>query len=275
TTIAASEEMCSLYDTLGQGAARLMVQNLGALVNRVNSNSSCGFENLFKKANPDTVAGSSGELGSMSWVVKGCGIGDSNPSSLSTDCKGNTTWTLGRADIDATRFVTGIRKKEFLNTFFDSITPNSHESVRFQITAKGFQGFSAYSVKLGANAPEVALQLNSGEVSASVKPIMGERKSALGTFDIPTPVAEISQITVTNANVTLFKSGMQFNFNIPRASLEAFNGTLGAQSNRITGTLAVDDHELVIDQGKLDPLFDQAKFDESYACTADLRSVIR
>ncbi len=273
--IARTEEDCSFYSVLAEGAARLLVQNTGAVASAVNADSGCGFNNLLVQVTPDDVQGKAGEMGSMTWSVKGCGVGGTSPTAGQTDCTGTTPWTVGRATSDTTRVVTGLREKKLLGTFVDSIIPASPDAVTLKVANAKLEGFSAYSVKKGATKPEASLIVHAGTLSATVRPILGERKSAPGTFDVQTPVAELTQVKLTNADVTLHNGDMQFRFNIPSATVEAFNGTRGAKSNSISGSITVDDHPLTLAPGPLNPAFEQAAFDQSYACTSDLKAVIK
>ena len=130
------------------------------------------------------------------------------------------------------------------------------------------------TIAAGSTAPTGRLIIHSGTLSAVVKPVLGERLSALGTFDVPTPVSSISEVKLTNAKVTLESGAKRFNFTIPTANLKAFNGSFKGSTNFLEGSIQLDDAMVTLPSMPLNPDFSQAALDSSYACTMDLKSVV-
>jgi hypothetical protein len=248
------------------------VQSVGAIGSMVNRDTSCGFDATFVKLRPQTVVGDAGELGSMSWQIDACELGGSSPVEIDQDCSGGRRMMSGTVSIDATRTVTGLREKRLL--VIDSIIPKTRNAVTVELSSVLLNQLASYSLPAGTNTPTAKLTVHSGTLSAVVKPVLGERMSEPGTFDLATPVSAMTQITLTNARVTLNSGAKTFVFTIPSARLDAFNGTFMSSSNSLAGSLQVDGKMVTIDPMALNPDFDQTAFDASYRCTEDLRAVI-
>jgi hypothetical protein len=274
--IVESDAECSFYKTLGEGAARLLMQNLGTIASLVNSDSGCGFENLLVKLDPDSVVGDEGEIGSMSWSVAGCEVGSTDAKVLQTDCLGTKRYVKGHATASVYRKVVGVREKVLLSTFIDSIVPNAPNAVALTVTNATLDSFMAYAIPSGQTKAPAALLIHSGRLVGKVVPILGERASDLGVFDIKTPVAQLSTVRLRDADVTLFSGAKRFRFTISDARIStAYAGTWQGYSNSITGSVPVDGQVVSFSNIALDPAFDQSKFDQGYACTDDLAELIR
>lgn len=270
--VPASEAECSFHRVQAEGAARLLVLNAGTIASMTNANSSCGFEATGVKLSPDVVVGSSGEQGLMEWSIESCDIGDSSPVKLSTDCLGGSKHAIGTARVDATRTVTGIREKILL--FVDSIVPNDPQSVTIRLDAAHVTEFAAWTLAPGATEPQGTLTLHSGLVRGTVKPILAERESEPGTFDVQTPVARLNDIVLVDGDATLRSGTKTFRFTIGNARLSAAAGSFMGLGNLVSGTVEVDGVPVEVGPMPLDPSFKQGTFDESYACTDDLKALV-
>jgi hypothetical protein len=122
--------------------------------------------------------------------------------------------------------------------------------------------------------PRRSLTIHSGTLSARVQPILGENRRSRGTFDIPTPLARLSDITLTNAPVTIFNEGMTLKARVEATRLDAFNGSYRGERNTIRGHIIIDGQRIDMPPQDLDPEYDQAAFDRRYACTDDLRGTV-
>ena len=173
----------------------------------------------------------------------------------------------------ATRKVTGQREKVL--SVIDSISPRSRDAVTINLGPVSLEGLVTYSI-VGAGAqPAGKLTLQRGTLSAVVKPVMGERASKPGVFDISTPVSSLTDVVLTNAEVTLEAQGKRFNVAVPSARLSAFNGSYNGSSNALQGAVTVGGTVVTLPPGfKLDPAFEQATFDTNYLCTDDLKGVV-
>jgi hypothetical protein len=174
--------------------------------------------------------------------------------------------------VTATRYVSGERTQ--MIGVIDAIEPRDREAVEIVLTNVALDGFSVELWSSGASAPRGTLTLHSGALTGTVMPIMGEMASEPGRFEVATPVAILSDITLNNAAATLVSDGMTFNIAFDDVQLNAVNGTWGELSNTIAGSLRVNGETVVLDPQPLDDAFDQAAFDQAYACTEDLLEVI-
>ena len=270
-----SEAACSFDRTLAEGVARLLIQTVGTAAQLINGDQRCGFGALPVLLKPTDVVGAPGELGSIRWAVDDCKLGGEGLArKRDTDCDGTTTWTQGVLTTHASRVVQGMRIK-VPGTFVDSIVPSSPSAVTLQLSGASLNEFQAYTVKRGASGPEATLVIHSGWLAATVEPRLGERRSDPGNFSVPTPGARITEVVLTNAEVTLAQGGARFRLTIPSASLEAVAGTSEGRGNRLSGKITLDDREVVLGSLPLDPAFQQASFDRGYECTADLAALHR
>jgi len=274
--LAQSDAECSLDKTIAEGAARLIVQSLGIVTSAVNEDDDCGFESNL--TDPDQVFGNPGQIGKILWSIARCNIVralDRVNRPASEDCIDGGNYYEGNFVADARREVRGIRSDIviFILRFF-SIAPHNRDAVDIFIDRVEFSDFKAYARKAGEITPRRALTFHSGILAAHVHPIMGENEDDRGTFDIPTPVARMRNIRLRDAPITLLNEGMRFKATIDAADLYAFNGSYQGERNTISGTIVVDGKTFYLNDQPLDPDYDQQSFDESYACTRDLKSLI-
>jgi hypothetical protein len=257
---------------LGQGAARLIVQTAGEAAVRITSDTSCGFGALLVKADPAMVVGGDGEQGSMTWHVDGCAVGASSQTNFDPDCQGGTDTIQGTLTVSATQKVTG--KRQVILGIVNSITPNSSQSVTITFDKADMTDLAAWYLPGGGAAPPGKLTVHHGTLTGTVQPVTAERKSAPGTYDVATPIASFSNLSLTGAAVTLNADHKTFNLNIDSAQLTAMNGHYMGQGNFISGTISINGHLVTLPQMGLDPSYSQDKFDASYACTADMTAVL-
>lgn len=270
--IPSSDADCNFSKTLGEGTARLLVQSIGTIAGIINGDDSCGFEAYLVKMLPDEVIGDSGEMGSMTWSIDDCTIGSSSVVIDAEDCNGAQTYIGGYATVDATRTVHGEREKVLF--LFDSIIPKEHQAVQLSLDNVELSELVSYSIPGGESEPLGKLTIHSGQLSAVVEPILGERSSEPGSFEVTTPVAVFSDIKLTNAKATLESEGNLFVLDIADSHLSATNGKWNASTNTLSGTIRVNGSDVSFDQIDLNPDFVQSSFDDSYECNDDLMSVI-
>ncbi len=271
--VPASDAQCNFHQVIADGAARLVIQTVGTVATMVNGDSNCGFEDqLGVLIFPSDVQGNPGDMGSMTWDVSGCTVGDPNLQTLSEDCSGGATFYQGTADVNATRTVLGERTTQFL--IIDAIEPRNDESVTIWLDNTALHEFVTYPLAAGESEPIGKLTIHDGTLSATVEPATGARADDTQTFDVPTPVARISNVHLRNAHATLEAQGKTFEIEIPDTDLSAVNGSLDGVTNQISGTITVDGDTLSVGGG-LNPTYDQSSFDDSYACTDNLAAVVQ
>jgi hypothetical protein len=196
---------------------------------------------------------------------------------IGTDCLGTREFQSGIAAVSGMRHVDGMRHDINLGLLtIHSITPNTPESVKVQLTNVVFNELSDYSLDPNQTSPSRAITLHGGSMSALVEPITGEEAMTPGTFDIATRVARLQSVNVTNAPTTIVYLGKTFNVHVDSASLSAFSGSYArtGEKNSINGSITVSGSTFTLDHAPLDPAFDQMNFDASYACTPNLKAPI-
>ncbi|HEY4221254.1 MAG TPA: hypothetical protein VGO62_07920, partial [Myxococcota bacterium] len=266
------DAQCNFHQVIGDGAARLVVQTVGTLATLINNDSNCGFEDkLGVLIFPTATVGDVGDMGSMTWDVSDCTVGSDQLSTLSTDCDGGATFYQGTADVTSERTVTGLRTTQFL--IIDAVAPASDESVTILLQDVPLHEFVTYPLAAGSTTPVGKLTIHDGTLSATVEPATGAEQSDPTIFDVPTPVARISEVHLRNAHATLEAQGKIFNIVISDTNLSAVNGSLDGISNSIAGDIIVDGDDLS-ESGALNPTFNLGQFDESYQCTDNLLSTV-
>lgn len=271
-------EECSFNKTLGEGAARLLIQSVGEVASMANADNDCGFSTLGVLTNPIEVVGEPGEMGSMSFRIEECALAI-DPDDASTpakeDCLGKETYRGGGFTVTGGRFVTGLREE--INVLFitaDSIVPASRDAVTLTLESVTFQDFVLSSRNPDGSSGDLGvLTLHTGTLTGTVRPVLGENAQS-GAFDVPTPVSALDDIWLVNAEATLQAQGKTFRLTIEEASLDAFNGTYEGRSNEISGSIRVNGETLQLPLQPLNPAFDQADFDARYQCTADLAGLV-
>lgn len=270
--VVSSDAECSLYPFLGENAARLLVEATGRIVSMINADTTCGFEAQSVQLSPSEVIGSDGQMGSLSWDISGCDLGSDQLELEGRDCNRNYTYVQGRAQVNASRTVRGLR--ETILGFIESITPKSRDAIDIELTLSNITEFSTWSIPALGQDPTAKLTIHAGTLNATMHPILGENSGDLGTFDIATPVADFESIEWLNVAATLESDNKTFTLNIARANLTAFNGGWQGVSNTISGDIVVNGEVVLIKPMALDPAFEQLQFDSTYDCTLDLLETI-
>ena len=270
---ATTEAQCNFRQVIGDGAARLVAQSVGTVASMINNDSDCGFEDtLGVLISPTEVVGDTGDMGSMTWEVEGCTVGADQRSVLSEDCLGGATFVQGHAAVNASRTVYGERTTMYL--LVDAIEPRDHHDVQITLVDVALSEFVTYQLAAGQSQPVGKLTIHEGTLSAVVEPATGARADEPETFDVPTPIARLSQVHLRNARATLEAQGKRFEIEIDDTSLNATNGTFDGVTNNIAGTILVDGNVVNIG-GPLNPAYNAAQFEQSYVCTENLAGPVR
>lgn len=271
--VATSDEQCNFQQVIGDGAARLVVQTVGTVASMVNGNEDCGFEDTFGVLMfPTEVVGEPGDMGSMTWDVEACTVGNAQRAVLSEDCLGGATFQQGHANVNASRTVYGERTTMYL--LVDAIEPRDHHEVQIRLIDVALDEFVTYQLAAGQSEPMGKLTIHEGTLSAVVEPATGARADEPETFDVPTPIARLSQIHLRNARATLEAQGKVFEIEIADTALSATNGSFDGVTNQIAGTILVDG-EVVDIGGPLNPAYNANQFEQSYLCTENLAGPVR
>jgi len=275
-TVAQNDAQCDMYQVLGENVARLIALSAGTIAADLNADDECGFEDFWVKTNPDRVEGDTGDLGLLEWNIDGCTMGRSGSSQqqpVSIDCNGRERFWGGSTRIDAQRIVTGMRVDEYW--IFDSIEPDDPTSVEIDLQQVLLTNFEVWEDESGVVSPLRALAIEGGTLSGVVAPITAERADDHGIFDISTPVAQMRNLSLSGAPVTVRAEGMTFKLFVSEANFNAFNGSYNGLglTNELQGYIVIDGVRVDFDTG-LDPAFNQADFNASYVCSGDMRNPV-
>jgi hypothetical protein len=274
--IPSTDAECNFKEALGTNTARLLVLATGAVTSMINHDTSCGYENMLVKISPDDVQGEAGEMGEISWSIDQCELGWNPAHAFEHDCNGGDLMVQGTAMIDTSRTVEGERETMLL--FIESIVPRDPTSVEIRLEHVVFNEFAAFHTHAETGTAQAIMTIHSGTFSGVVQPVLGERASEPGRYDVSVPVvygvSRLANLRLQNADITLTSDGMTFNYHIDDSLIQAFNGTYGEDSNWVRGLVTVDGLEVDVPEVPLDPHFDQAHFDSGYLCTEDLRGLV-
>lgn len=261
---------CSYRRPLAESVARLLVEDVLAIGELAEGDVTCGFSSPGVLLQPVAVEGAPPAEGSVTRRVDRCTI-DAGLAPVPEDCLRVRRITAGTATISGTLVTTGARAQ--LCTGFGCVEdarPTSPGGVVLALDATfGAAGFSAERVPAGA--PSLArLTLLGGALAAEVVPVRGERASAPGVFEVPTPVATIDRLSLSAAPVLLEEHGRRFELVVEAAELRATRGAFAGSANVVTGYVVAGGERVELGSLPLDPGYDPARFDLGYDCTPDL-----
>ncbi len=273
--VPANEAECSFTKVLAQNTARLLIQTAGTIGTMVNQDSDCGFEALLVKTRPVEVVGDNGDVGLLRWQINDCDLGYTPAQVFQTDCNGGELVSDGFVSVDAGRTVRGLR--ESMLVIFDSIVPTDRTSVEIRLDQVNFNEYSVAYNEPSTGVPAGFLVIHGGTLSATLRPVLGERQDDMGNFDVSFPVPSSTSNTlvqVTNLDATLWALGKQFNVRISNANLDSFNGRWRGRENSLRGTITVDGETVDLGEIPLKPNYDATVFRDGYMCTANLAGPI-
>lgn len=263
--VPASDAECSLRPTLLDGAARLTVANFAAVLRAVDKDTSCGFSSpaVLGSFQPTGTLGERG--GSVVWTIsQPCTLDFPTWTTVSQDCNGVLTQVRGRVVVTGTKtvrgFLTGDRDEPAVPTSRDPA------EITLRIAAEDF-------TSKDSNRTD-ALRWASGSITGTVRPRLAQ-DTERGACSISTPVVEFDGLKYTDARVYVQAGAKSFRMLVSDSLLAAQNGTKGNRSNYLRGTFTADGEALLVPldqtQPVLNPTFNQAAFDASYACTPHMR----
>lgn len=248
---------------VGAGVARLTIRNIGTMVSLTNADTSCGFASSAVLGAP-TMTGNVGGQGTLTFTVTDCAI-DSGESKTSQDCDSVVTTTSGKFTISATRTITGT----LTGNPMSPIIPAGPDAVTITVTKATFENFLVTK-----SNSENKLTMIKGSISGKVSPRLAVA-TATGACSIATPHAAFADVSYAmGSDLQVETPGNKFAVTSDGSALAAQNGTNGDHVNELTGTVTVFGKEVpAVESGDtdgLDPDYDAAKFESSYACTMGL-----
>ncbi len=263
---------CSFRQALGIGAARLLVKSFATATSAVNGNAMCGFSAPAVLGAPTNVTGAAGMPGSITWSINACAIGPLPANTtIQTNCLGNPTKAGGTVTLTGTKTVQGLRGMN------PPIIPLARDAGTFDMTNVTFAAFELFELPNDGGMTASSKSTVTGMGSVVVRPIGGEADAGIGTpvYSLTTPVAAIDNLTMASGTMILVSNGSQFEVALTNVSLNAYNGSQFGKSNALSGSLTVDGQPVTIAPNTpLDPAFNQMRFDQAYACTPGLQTVV-
>ncbi|MEW5850456.1 MAG: hypothetical protein AB2A00_16850 [Myxococcota bacterium] len=249
-----------LRPRLADGAARLTVKTFGAVAGIVDKNTTCGFSATSVQG-AATATGTVGGQGAVTFTVTDCDITIPADTAVSTDCAGVETRAGGTFRVSGTKTVSG----RLTGSQTQPVVPSTDSPAVLSLT------ITPTNFKVSSSADVNALTLVSGTLAGTLTPRVALAADT-GACAISTPMARFEDLTYTNGVVKVTSESGTFQLNVGTSTIDAVNGTWDTDSNKLSGSISVEGESFTVpsDLQGLNPDFDQAAFDASYACTPNL-----
>ncbi len=252
---------------VADGVGRLTIRNVGAILQLINDDTTCGFSSAKVKARP-TVMGAAGTHGSVTWVVDGCVLDMKEKTLVSESCSGVATTARGRVEVTATRTVEGLLTGDPENP----VIPGGADAVMIAVDRATLQSFL---VEVAGDTNK--LEMINGSIAFDAQPRLAASKST-GACSVPTKNILFSNVVYQGAMVHVTTEDRSFDVPVPSSALNAVVGQHSGFENTILGKITVWDEAVMLTDkpadAKLDPDYDAARYEESYACTNDMASPV-
>lgn len=263
-----------LVDVIGNGAARLLVSNVGNLVSAAVKDTRCGF------ASPhvvDTVR-TTGEVGrdggeAVFIIDQPCLIDLADDTFLSRTCQAVDTRGSGQARIRGTMRQRG----RLTGDPAQPIIPTSRDAVEITFDVEFLEdGFHVATAAAGEAAK--TFTVTAGGVTGRMRPRLA-KDTITGACAVATPVVTFDGLVVKPGTRGLLQSGplavvVEIDAGTLDAQANAKDTTSGTVENDLEGSLTIrvlgEDARDVDVTGDLDPAYDPALATASYSCTANL-----
>ncbi|MEL7368021.1 MAG: hypothetical protein AAFN74_03845 [Myxococcota bacterium] len=254
---------CGFDKPLAQGAAQLSVQTFGVMASLIEADERCGFSSsqVIDRVDVDGRLGFDGATATFR-IDAPCELSYPEPTIVDTDCNGINTYAQGKARVTGIFTLKGIASGDPL----EPIVPTGWDPAALELTGT-FDDFKVWTDP-GTNL----LTIRDGRLSGVVEPRVGI-DDVTGACSITTPVARINDLRLERSNIILEQDGLRFDAFVGNANLRATNGQTETATNRLEGFLTMDGnrHPIPTDgEPILNPDYDQATFDRSFACTENL-----
>ncbi|MEW5847987.1 MAG: hypothetical protein AB2A00_04205 [Myxococcota bacterium] len=247
---------------LGEGAARLNVRSLGAVLAAIQDDVGCGFSSA-AAAGTTQLSGPAGSTGTATTTVRDCEI-NLVESVVSTDCAGVATRASGRIRVNGTRSIRGLLTGDGAQP----VVPDSPDAVAFNLQVT----MTDFTVRADNN-PAV-LTVKSGSVAFEAQPLLATSAST-GVCSVPVPVVRFPAIRLGPSQFHVVAEQGAFDLSVESSNYQAQVGRgLGAE-NALAGTIRVAGHDVDLSGLVLDPAYNAAAYEGTWACTNDLAQPIR
>lgn len=259
--LAADDFTCGFEsDPLADGAARLTIQNLGAMTALLDADATCGFSspNVLARAE---VIGEVGGLGELVLRTEACVIEPPGERRISEDCKGGELFASGRFTATATRRIRG----RVTGDFFAPIIPSSDSGATIVFDRLELQGFRARSSRVSGALTQV-----SGVLTATVTPRLAARAGD-GACTEATPIVRFDEVRYRDAVLRVEADGTAISIPVASSELSALAGVWAPEANRLSGTIEIAGKNYAVPTERstgLDPRFEPIDFDDRWKCEA-------
>jgi hypothetical protein len=168
------------------------------------------------------------------------------------------------------------------------VRPDQPDRTLIRLSAS-LDGFAAKMYKAAHKKPRPYLWIKSGGFLVVSRPVMGmdarTKNDKTPSYSVATPIMKFDEVAVNDAEVVLRGAGFYLPLFIKKASLTAFNGYYQGDGNYIEGDIefaAASDWanlptsfaKIAVPRHHLNPDYDQNLFNQSYANTPHLESVL-
>lgn len=259
-------EHCSYARPLAEKAGRLLVQALATATQVLEEDTACGFQ-----ANAVlTSAVSSSNAVTWSTLSAPCAIDFAQDSVVATDCSGSTRHVNGGLTASSEKIISGE-----LSAGPERVWPTTRDAKQYHHASLQLRDWTSYTLADGETIPRAKITVN-GSLSASLHALGGESLShntgsGAAVYDVTTPLFVLDALNMSSGSVHILVDGKQFDLSLSQVLLQAQKGRYLGQGNSLSGSLRVEGELVTLPDGlKLDPDYEQQRFDASYACTADL-----
>lgn len=254
---------CGLGPTISEGIAHLAPLPLGTLVELLEADTSCGFSSPAAQL-ATTFTGTISREGTVSTSLgAGCSLSFPRKVVVGTDCTGGARFVEGRVSVRGTRTLRGF----LTGNPSQPLVPTSRDAASYQLTAD----FDGFRVTTSSGGP--TLTFASGRASASIAPRTA-LDTTTGVCSIPTPVLSFSRIAIGEAVAVLASDQGTFRLTVKGSTLTAQVGPGDATTNALSGAISYEEVGRIeshpIADARLDPSFDAAAFQASFACRPNL-----
>ncbi|MFH1811896.1 MAG: hypothetical protein ABIJ09_24370 [Pseudomonadota bacterium] len=251
---------CSFKGPLATGAARLGAKVLGTVAKMIDANTSCGFSSAAVAGTPNFGTTATGDKGDAVFTVTACTMAFTAPAVIATDCTGTTTHVSGSVTVSGTKTVHGW----ITGNPLAPVVPDSDAPAAIDLTLT-FTDFELWS-----SDTDASLTVASGTLAGTVGPRTA--LSTRGACEISSPVARMSDVTFTNADLVMRSEDKNFGFTATTSTFDAVQGSFGTQENYLAGTLTIDTVAVPVpvDGLGLNPDYDAAALAASWSCTPGL-----
>lgn len=258
-----SYECPDLKETVADGAARLVLNDIGNLVQAAVKDTRCGFASAGVTGNVRVTGDVGYEGGEAVYTIDSpCEIDLPADTFLSRNCLGAETKATGKGTIK------GVMRQRGRVTGDPAqpIIPTSRDAVEITFDVS----FNGWSVQSGTKT----FKADAGGATGTMRPRLAKDAST-GACSIPTPVVTFQNVVIKpGTKGAVVKDGLSMGVSFRAGELSAQVGDKDGDENRLDGTVVVDvlgEEAATFDVGgALDPDYDHADGIAAYACTPNL-----